>query len=249
MSGHSRWAGIKHRKAIVDARRGKLFSKLIRAVEVAAREGGGNPDANPTLSDAVQRAKDAEVGNDNIERAIKRGTGELEGVAYESFVYEGYGPGGVAILVEGLTDNRNRAAAEVRRIFTDGGGSLGEPGSVAWMFSRRGLIHVPKEAIDEEGLFDVAADSGADELIDEGETWAVFCPPGELQRLRKAIEDRDIEVASAQVTMEPSTEVPVEGPQAKQVLRLIEALEDSDDVQEVYANFDVPDEVLAEAAS
>ncbi|MEO7804646.1 MAG: YebC/PmpR family DNA-binding transcriptional regulator [Actinomycetota bacterium] len=247
MSGHSKWATTKHKKAVVDARRGKLFAKLIRMVEVAARDGGGNIDANATLGDAVSRARDASMPNDTIERAIKRGTGELEGVKYETLTYEGYGPGGVAVLLDVMTDNRNRAAAEVRKIFTKNGGTLGEPGSVGWMFTKRGIVLVPS-TVPEDELLAVALEAGAEDIHPDGDSWEVVCDPTVLQGLRKAIEDAEIPIESAQMTMQPSSTVALEASTAQQVLRLMDALEDSDDVQEVYANFDIPDEVMAQVA-
>jgi YebC/PmpR family DNA-binding regulatory protein len=246
MSGHSKWAGIKHKKAVVDARRGKTFAKRLRAIEVAAREGGGKVDANPTLADAVARAKADSIPSDTIERAIKRGTGELEGVSYETLVYEGYGPGGVAVLVEVLTDNRNRAAAEVRRIFTKYGSALAEPGAVSWMFTKRGVVVVPKDTAAEDDLLAVALQEGAEDLTSEGDSWQITSDPRDLPRLREAIEAAGYPIESAQITMEPSTLVPVDREGAPAVLRLVDALEELDDVQEVHANFDVPDDVLAE---
>jgi YebC/PmpR family DNA-binding regulatory protein len=246
MSGHSKWAGIKHKKAVVDARRGKTFAKRLRAIEVAAREGGGKVDANPTLADAVARAKADSIPSDTIERAIKRGTGELEGVSYETLVYEGYGPGGVAVLVEVLTDNRNRAAAEVRRIFTKYGSALAEPGAVSWMFTKRGVVLVPKVAAAEDDLLAVALQEGAEDLTSEGDTWQITSDPRDLPRLREAIEAAGYSIESAEITIEPSTLVPVDREGAPAVLRLVDALEELDDVQEVHANFDVPDDVLAE---
>ncbi|HMC08709.1 MAG TPA: YebC/PmpR family DNA-binding transcriptional regulator [Actinomycetota bacterium] len=248
MSGHSKWAGIKHKKAVVDARRGKLFAKRLRAIEVAAREGGGKIDANPTLADAVARARDDSIPTDTIERAIKRGTGELEGVTYETLTYEGYAPGGVAVLVEVLTDNRNRAAADVRRVFTRYGSSLAEPGSVSWMFTKRGVVLVPKDAASEDELLDVALQAGAEDLSDQGDAWQVTSAPGDLPRVRAAIEAAGFAVESAQTTMEPSALVGLDREGARAVLRLLDALEELDDVQEVHSNFDVPDDVMAELA-
>jgi len=248
MSGHSKWAGIKHKKAVVDARRGKLFAKRLRAIEVAAREGGGKMDANPTLADAVARARDDSIPTDTIERAIKRGTGELEGVTYETLTYEGYAPGGVAVLVDVLTDNRNRAAADVRRIFTRYGSSLAEPGSVSWMFTKRGVVLVPKEAAGEDDLLDVALQAGAEDLSDQGDSWQVTSAPGDLPRVRAAIEAAGFAIESAQTTMEPSALVGLDREGARAVLRLLDALEELDDVQEVHSNFDVPDDVMAELA-
>lgn len=249
MSGHSKWATTKHKKAVVDARRGKLFAKLIRMVEVAAREGGGNIEANPTLADAISRARDASMPNDTIERAIKRGTGELEGVQYETLVYEGYAPGGVAVLVEVLTDNRNRAAAEVRKIFTRNGGTLGDPGSVAWMFAKKGVVLASPEGVSEEDLLAVATDAGAEDLELQGDLWELTCGPAGLTALRAALEQAGVKVESAQVTMVPSATVPLDAQTARKVLALMDDLEDSDDVQEVYSNFDIPDQVMAEASS
>lgn len=248
MSGHSKWATTKHKKAVVDARRGKLFAKLIRMVEVAAREGGGNVEANPTLGDAISRARDASMPNDTIERAIKRGTGELEGVQYETLVYEGYGPGGVAVLVEVLTDNRNRAAAEVRRIFSKNGGTLGDPGSVAWMFTKKGVVLASTEGISEEDLLAVATEAGAEDLELQGDLWEITCSSPALSRLRSELEQAGVKVESAQVTMVPSATVPLDHATARKVLSLMDDLEESDDVQEVYSNFDIPDQVMAEVS-
>lgn len=249
MSGHSKWATTKHKKAVVDARRGKLFAKLIRMVEVAAREGGGNVDANPTLVDAISRARDASMPNDTIERAIKRGTGELEGVHYETLVYEGYAPGGVAVLVEVLTDNRNRAAAEVRKIFTRNGGTLGDPGSVSWMFSKKGVVLAAAGSVSDEDLLAIASEGGAEDLEPQGDLWEITCSPPELFGLRAALEQAGVKVESSQVTMVPSATVPVDPDTARKVLALMDDLEESDDVQEIYSNFDIPDQVLAETSS
>ncbi|MGH9137685.1 MAG: YebC/PmpR family DNA-binding transcriptional regulator [Acidimicrobiales bacterium] len=244
MSGHSKWATIKHRKGAADKARGTLFAKLLRQVEVAAREGGGDPDANPTLRTMFQKARDASVPLDTIDRAIKRGTGELEGVTYESITYEGYAPGGVAVLVETLTDNRNRTGSEVKSMFTRLGGSLAEPGAVAWQFERRGSILVDRGA-DEEELMLTALDAGADDLADDGEAWRVTTPAAELHKVRTAIEGAGLKVESADLTMVPSATVPLESTEpAKKVLKLINALDDLADVQNVYANFDVPDVIL-----
>jgi YebC/PmpR family DNA-binding regulatory protein len=249
VSGHSKWSSIKHKKSITDQRRGKMFGKLLRAVEVAAREGGGNVEANATLSSAVQKARDFSVPMDTIERAIKRGTGEIEGVRYEPAVYEGYGPGGVAILVEAMTDNRNRTGQEVRHTFTRLGGSLGDPGSVAWQFDRKGVILVDKEAApDEDRLMELILEAGAEDLSDEGDQWRVTTGSTDLQAVRAALDAAGVRVASADLSMIPQAAVPVEGGQARQVLNLIDALDDLEDVQAVHANFDIPDEVLAQAA-
>ena len=244
MSGHSKWATIKHKKGAADAKRGKLFAKLIRQVEVAARAGGGDPDMNPTLRTMYQKARDSSVPLDTIERAIKRGTGELEGVTYENCTYEAYGPEGVALYVEALTDNRNRTAAEVRNVFTKNGGSPAEPGAVAWQFERKGVISVSKD-IAEDDLMLVGLEAGAEDLTDEGDTWQLSCDPTELSALRSALEDAGIEIESFDLTMLPKNVVAISSESAaKRVIRLIDALDDHDDVQDVYANFDVPDEIL-----
>jgi YebC/PmpR family DNA-binding regulatory protein len=248
MSGHSKWSTIKRKKGAADARRSNMFAKLLRAVEVAAREGGGNVEGNMMLASAVEKARDASVPNENIDRAIKRGTGELEGGArYEEVTYEGYGPGGVAVFVECLTDNRNRTAQDVRHAFTRNGGNLGESGSTAWMFSRKGLVQVEREqAPDEERVLEIVLEAGAEDLVDAGSTWEVRTEPVALTAVRDALTVSGVPVLSAELTMLPQSAVHVEGGQARQVLALIEALEDLDDVQNVYANFDIPDEVLAQ---
>jgi YebC/PmpR family DNA-binding regulatory protein len=248
MSGHSKWSTIKRKKAAADAKRSNAFAKLLRAVEVAAKEGGGSIDGNPTLASAVDKARDASVPWDNIERAIKRGTGELGGGArYEEVTYEGYGPGGVALIVEALTDNRNRTSQDVRYAFTRNGGSLGDPGSTSWMFARKGVVQIEKSpAIDEEKLLEMALDAGAEDVADDGSTWEITTDATALRRVREVIEAAGIPALSAELTMVPQTQVPVDGAQARQVLALLDALEELDDVQNVYANFDIPDEVLAE---
>jgi YebC/PmpR family DNA-binding regulatory protein len=244
MSGHSKWATIKHKKGAQDKARGKLFAKLIRQVEVAAREGGGDPEANPTLRAMFQKARDNSVPLDTIERAIKRGTGELEGVRYESVAYEGYAPNGVAVIVECLTDNRNRTGADVRSIFTKNGGSMAEPGAVSWQFHRKGVVILPKQ-VGEDDLMLVALDAGAEDLQDQGDTWQLTCEPTELGRLRAALEETGIAFDSADLTLLPTTAVPLESEgDARQVLRVIDALEDLDDVQNVYSNFDIPDAII-----
>jgi YebC/PmpR family DNA-binding regulatory protein len=249
MSGHSKWATIKHRKGAADKRRGKLFARLIRQVEVAARAGGGDLDANPTLRTMYQKARDNSVPLETIERAIKRGTGELEGVAYEACTYEGYGPAGVAIYLEVLTDNRNRTSSEVRAVFKNNGGSLAEPGAVAWQFRRSGVIAVPR-SVDEEELMLAALDAGAEDIIDEGDTWRVTCGPSELPDVRAALEAAEIGIDSAETTMLATQVVPVPSPEhARTVLRLLGELDDHDDVQDVHANFDIPDEILQAAAA
>lgn len=249
MSGHSKWATIKRKKGAADAKRSNEFAKLLRAVEVAAREGGsGDPKANMTLASAIDKARASSVPVDNIDRAIKRGTGELEGGArYEEVMYEGYGPGGVALFVECLTDNRNRTAQDVRHAFTRNGGNLGESGSTAWMFQRTGLIQIEKDAApDEERLLEIALEAGADDLRHAESTWEIATEPTAFAQVRDAISAAGVPMLSAELTMAPQTTVPVDGSQAKQVLALLEALEDLDDTQNVYANFDIPESVMAE---
>ncbi|MEE2767899.1 MAG: YebC/PmpR family DNA-binding transcriptional regulator [Actinomycetota bacterium] len=244
MSGHSKWATIKHKKGAADKKRGKLFAKLIKQVEVAARQGGGDADSNPTLRTMYQKARDASVPLDTIERAIKRGTGELEGVAYEAVTYEGYAPHGVALYVETLTDNRNRTGAEMRSLLTKNGGSLAEPGSVAWQFERTGLVMIPGH-IDEETIMEVAVDAGADDLADEAGTWRLTCEASQLPMVRAALEAAKVPFETADVTMVSTSSVAVEDiTEARAVLRLIDLIDDQEDVQDVYANFDIPDEVL-----
>ncbi len=246
MSGHSKWATTKHKKAVVDAKRGKMFAKLIKNIEVAARTGGGDASANPTLYDAVQKAKKSSVPNDNIDRAVKRGAGlEAGGSAWESITYEGYGPGGVAILIECLTDNRNRAASEVRTAVTRNGGSMGDPGSVAYLFNRKGVVIVPKAELTEDDVLTAVLDAGAEEVNDLGESFEVVSEAGDLVAVRTALQDGGIEYESAEASFLPSVSVPLDEEGARKVFRLIDALEDSDDVQNVYANFDVSDEVMA----
>jgi len=245
MSGHSKWHSIKHKKGAADQARGKLFAKLIRQIEVAAREGGADPDSNPTLRTMVSKARDASVPVDTIERAIKRGTGELEGVRYEQVTYEGYAPHGVAVLIECLTDNRNRTGAEVKNVFTRHGGSLAEPGAVAWQFERKGVILVERTAATEDDLMLAALDAGAEDITDQGDTWQVTTAPTDLHRIREALEAAGIPVLSAEQFMLATTTVPLtDQAGAKAVLRVIDALEEHDDVQTVNANFDIPDDVL-----
>jgi YebC/PmpR family DNA-binding regulatory protein len=244
MSGHSKWATIKHKKGAADKARAKVFAKLIRQVEVAAREGGPDPDANPSLRTMFQKARDNSVPIDTIERAIKRATGGLEGVVYESITYEGYAPGGIAVLCDVLTDNRNRTSAEVRNAFTKHGGSMAEPGAVAWQFERKGVVLADRSA-DEEELMLLALDAGAEDLSDDGEVWRITTPPTELHTVRAALEEGGITVSSSELTMQPTSTIAVEESDvAKRVLRLIDALDDNDDVQDVYANFDISDELL-----
>ena len=248
MSGHSKWAGIKHKKAIVDAQRGKAFTKVVRELMVAAKHGGGNPDANPRLRMAMTKAREVNMPKDKIEQAILKGTGELPGVTYEEMVFEGYGPGGVAILVEALTDNKNRTAAEVRSIFTKRNGNLAGAGSVSWLFQRKGYILVSAGAVDEERLMSIVLDHGAEDVAGEGESFAVTCPTPQLEAVKQALTAAQVPVESADLTMIPQNQVRVTGADATQVLALAEALEDHDDVQHVYANFDIPDEILKAAA-
>ncbi|MAU39289.1 MAG: YebC/PmpR family DNA-binding transcriptional regulator [Actinobacteria bacterium] len=248
MSGHSKWATIKHKKGAADKKRGKLFAKLIKQVEVAARQGGGDLDANPTLRTMYQKARDNSVPLDTIERAIKRGTGELEGVNYEDVTYEGYAPNGVALYIETLTDNRNRTGSEVRSTLSKNGGSLAEPGSVAWQFERKGVIVLDKE-IDEDSIMLVALENGAEDLVDEGDTWRLTCDTADLNSLRDALDASEVPSVSADLTFIPTQVVPLEdSSSAKQVLALIDLLDELDDVDSVHANFDIPDSVLQELA-
>jgi YebC/PmpR family DNA-binding regulatory protein len=242
MSGHSKWHSIKHKKGAADKARGKLFAKLIKQIEVAARDGGSDVDGNPTLRTMVQKARDSSVPMDTVERAIKRGTGELEGVRYEPVSYEGYAPNGVALYVECLTDNRNRTSQEVKNIFTRSGGSLAEPGAVAWQFQRKGVVLVEKSAASED---DLMLDADAEDIVDQGDSWQVTTAPADLQAVRAALESADVRFTSADLTMLPSQTVPLgDETSARIVLRLVDALEENDDVQAVYANFDIPDDVL-----
>jgi YebC/PmpR family DNA-binding regulatory protein len=247
MSGHSKWATIKHQKGAKDKVRAKVFAKVLRQVEVAAREGGADMNANATLRTMYQKAREASVPTDTIERAIKRGTGDLEGVRYEAVNYEGYAPLGVAIYVETLTDNRNRTGADVRAIFSKNGGSSAEPGAVAWQFERKAVIIVDKAgpATDEDELMMIGLDAGMEDLEDQGDTWQLTAPPTDLGRLRDALEAAGVKVASAELTMVPTSTIALESEaDARKVLRVVDALEDHDDVQAVYANFDIPDAVL-----
>jgi YebC/PmpR family DNA-binding regulatory protein len=244
MSGHSKWATIKHKKGAADKARGKLFNKLARQLEVSARAGGGDPDANPTLRTAVQKAKAAQMTNDAIDRAIKRGTGEGDAGTYESILYEGYAPGGVAMLIDVLTDNRNRTGAEVRGVFTRNGGSLAEPGSVSWQFHRRGVVMVDGSATEDDLLL-VAVEAGADDVTDDGGTWRITTEATELESLRAALEEGGFTIESADTPMVSDNLVPIATvEEARRVLRVVEALEDNDDVQDVFANFDIPDAVM-----
>jgi len=244
MSGHSKWHSIKHKKGAADAKRGKLFAVLIRQIEIAARSGGGDPASNATLRSMIQKARDNSLPVDTIQRAIKRGTGEEEGVVYEQVSYEGYAPSGVAVIVQALTDNRNRTSAEIKNTFSRNGGSFAEPGAVSWQFERKGIVVVDRAA-DEDELTLAAADAGADDVEDLGESWQVTTPPTELHAVRTAIEGAGISVKSSDLTMIPTTTVALDAEAAaKSVLRLMDALEEHDDVEAVYANFDIPDSVL-----
>jgi YebC/PmpR family DNA-binding regulatory protein len=247
MSGHSKWATIKRKKEATDAKRSNMYAKLLRAVEVAAREGGGNVEGNMTLASAVDKAKSFSVPNDNIDRAIKRGTGELaDGARYEELQYEGYAPGGVALLVEALTDNRNRTGQEIRHAFTRNHGNLGDQGSTAWMFTRKGVIVVDKAvAPDEERVLETALEAGAEDVRDAESSWEIVTDPAGLRAVAAGLQDAGVPVESSELTMLPQTAIPVGGSEARQVLQLIEALEDLDDVQAVYANFDIPEDVMA----
>ena len=245
MSGHSKWSTIKHKKGAADAKRGKIFTKLIKEITVAARMGGGDINANPRLRTAVVAAKSQNMPKDNLERAIKKGTGELEGVDYEELTYEGYGPGGVAVLVECLTDNKNRTIADVRYIFSKAGGNIGTDGCVAWMFDKKGLITVNKTETDEDTLMEVGLDAGAEDIKDEGDSFDVITAPEDFNAVKEAIDGASIAVEFAEVTMIPQTMANLEGKEAEQMCRFMEALDDCDDIQKFYTNADIPDEVLA----
>jgi YebC/PmpR family DNA-binding regulatory protein len=249
MSGHSKWSTIKHKKGRADAKRGKLFTKIIREITVAAREGGGEPDANPRLRAAVVAAKAANMPADNIKRAIQRGTGELPGTTYEEITFEGYGPGGVAVLLEILTDNRNRTTPEIRHLFSRHGGNLGESGCVSWLFTRKGSILVPhSDALDEDTVMEAALEAGAEDLdATDTDYYRIATAPEDLHRVKDALEERDIDVETAEFTMEPSATARLEGKPAEQMIRLMEAFDDHDDVQNVWANFDIDDDILANA--
>ncbi len=250
MAGHSKWAQIKHKKAITDARKGKLFSKLARELTVAAKLGGGDPDGNPRLRAAIEKAKEANMPQDNIRRAIQKGTGELEGASYEEAVYEGYGPGGAALLIQTLTDNRNRTPAELRHILSKHGGNMGEAGCVAWMFQKRGYILVQKQATDEDTLLDVVLEAGALDMKNDPqeENYEVITSPEDLAKVKAAIQEAGIPIALAEVTMLPKSYVPLDAQQAQQMQKLLEALEEHDDVQAVYTNCDMPEEALERSA-
>ncbi len=247
MSGHSKWSTIKHKKAAKDARRGKLFTKFIKEITAAARMGGGDIAANPRLRTAVQTARDNSMPNDNIERAIKKGTGELEGVAYEEVSYEGYGPGGAAFLVQVLTDNRKRTVSDIRHLFNKHGGSLGETGCVAWMFDSKGLIVVSKDAVDEDELIGLTLDAGAEDVTESDDVFEIITAPEDFNAVRESLDNSKVAVVSAEVTMIPKNTTALGGKEAERTLSLTEDLEDHDDVQSVAANFDIPDEMLDRA--
>ena len=245
MSGHSKWASIKHKKAAQDAKRGKIFTKVIRELAVAARMGGGDPDSNPRLRKAVSDAKSVNMPADNIKRAIMKGTGELEGVTYDEISYEGYGPGGVAIFLEVLTDNRNRTISELRHVFSKNGGNIGESGCVAWMFNRKGYLVVEKSKASEDDLLDIILEAGAEDLREDGSNYEIFTPPDKYEDVVEALESSHIEIAASNLGQIPQNYVKLEGKQAQQLLRLMEELEDHDDVQNVSANFDIDEEEIA----
>jgi YebC/PmpR family DNA-binding regulatory protein len=245
MSGHSKWSGIKHKKAKIDAIRGRAFTKLIREITVAARVGGGDPDGNPRLRLAIEKAKAVNMPQDNIQRGILKGTGELPGTSYEEYIYEGYGPGGVAVLLEILTDNKNRTAPEIRKLFSKYGGNLGESGCVAWLFEKKGLIQVEAAAADEDRLLSIALEAGAEDMVRSDDTFEIITVPKDLERVKESLTKEKIEIADGEVTMLPQNTVRLEGKQAQQMLQLMEALEEHDDVQHAYANFDIPEEIMA----
>jgi YebC/PmpR family DNA-binding regulatory protein len=244
MSGHSKWSSIKRKKGATDAKRGQAFTRLIKEITVAARIGGGDPEGNPRLRTAIAAAKADNMPKDNIDRAIKKGTGELEGVSYDEFLYEGYGPGGAAVLIEAMTDNKNRTTADIRHIFAKGNGNLGEAGCVAWMFEKKGYIVVEKSAVDEEQLMELALDAGADDIQEDEKEFEVVTDPGAFDAVKEALDGAGIQYLLAEVTMHPQSVVQLEGKNAEQMLRLMEQLEDHDDIQKVYANFDIPEGVM-----
>jgi YebC/PmpR family DNA-binding regulatory protein len=248
MSGHSKWATIKHKKGALDAKRGKIFTRLIKEITMAAKSGGGDVEGNPRLRGAVAAAKAENMPADNIKRAIQRGTGELEGVNYEEILFEGYGPGGVALLVEVTTDNRNRTVSDIRHMFTKGGGNLGESGSVAWMFHKKGSIIVSKAKSKEDDLMNIVLEQGGDDLNDDGDSWEIITPPSAFEAVLEAVKKSGAEVLHSQVGMIPKTYVKLEGAAANQMIRLLETIEDHDDVQNVYSNFDVDQKQLEEVA-
>lgn len=249
MSGHSKWSTIKRKKGALDAKRGKIFTKLIKEITVAAKLGGGDPDGNPRLRTAIQTAKGANMPQENIARAIAKGTGELEGVHYEECAYEGYGPSGVAILISVLTDNRNRTGAEIRHVLTKNSGSMAEPNAVAWNFEKKGLLLVPREGVDEEALMELALEAGAEDMEPAADLFEIRTPPDAFEAVREALEKSGVPTESAELAMLPKSTVPLEGGEADRMLRLMEALEENDDVQNVYANFDISEEQMAQASA
>ncbi len=249
MSGHSKWATIKHKKAATDAKRGRVFTRLIREISIAARSGGGDPDTNPRLRTAVATAKNENMPNENIERAILRGTGQLEGEQYEEVMFEGYGPGGVGMLIQVVTTNRNRAVGEMRHLISKNGGNMAEAGAVGWMFHRKGEIIVPKEAASEDSLLGIVVDAGGEDLKDDGSSWYIVTPPDALESVREALTKAGIKPTSAELSMVPQNYIKLTGPQAQQMLRLVEALEEHDDVQHVYANFDIDESEIQAAVA
>ena len=249
MSGHSKWKTNKGKKGIADAKRGATFTKIIKELVVVARDGGGNPDSNPRLRAIMQKAKEANMPSDNVKMAIKRGTGELPGIVYEAVMYEAYGPGGVAILIDSLTDNKNRSTAEIRNIMSKRGGNMAGAGSVSWMFTQKGYISVAKDKIKEDELMNIVLDAGAEDMKHEDNIYEIFTAVADLEKVKQALQNKEVKWEEAELTMIPSSTVKVTGNEAKQVLALIEALEEHDDVQQVYANFDIPDEILDEVAS
>src|SRR6202051_46782 len=249
MSGHSKWATIKHKKAATDAKRGRIFTKLIREITIAARTGGGDPDSNPRLRTAILAAKNENMPNDNIERALARGTGTLDGEQYEEVSFEGYGPGGVGVLIQVVTNNRNRIVSEIRHMMNKNGGNMAETGAVGWMFHRKGDIVVPKEQADEDKMLGIVLDAGAEDLRDDGSAWEVTTPPEAMEKVREALVAAGITPASAEVAFVPQNYVKLTGAQAQQMVRMVEALEDHDDVQHVYANFDIDEKEIQEAVA
>ncbi len=245
MSGHSKWSSIKHKKGITDVRRGKVFSKLIKEITVAARTGGGDPSGNPRLRTAILAAKSENMPKDNIERAIKKGTGELEGVNYEESIYEGYGPGGAAVLIESVTDNKNRAVADIRHIFSKCGGNLGENGCVSWMFDSKGYINVEKKAVDEDKLMETAIEAGAEDVREDNDSFEIITQPDDFEAVKTAIDNASIPYIVEEITMLPQTTLELKGKEAEQMIKLMETLEDCDDVQKVYTNADIPDELVS----
>jgi len=249
MSGHNKWSTIKHKKGAADAKRGKMFSKLIKEISIAARMGGGDLEGNPRLRTAVNAARNANMPKDNIERAVKRGTGELEGVNYEEITYEGYGPGGVAVLVEALTDNKNRTVAEIRHIFDKYNGNLGETGCVSWMFDKKGMIEVASRGLSEDEVMELALESGAQDVKNEGDAFEITTEPAEFETVRKAVEEKGWKMELAEITMIPQNTVKLEGKKAEQMLKMMDALDDLDDLEKVYANFDISEEEMLKASA